>query len=194
MTGDNYANSTENALCQLATGPFPASKASRGASLLSAQEVRKKRYNSDCTRSHPSSGMRQFFPILVLVCSAWPQSARTASRDRGFQVCRKLPTTRPSPPTRFHRTRKIRAQGQGHHRSGHRSVGGETYLTIRDREQQGRGYGFHLAVESGGGVPFLELLGVSRQGARSSSPKSATLLAIPWQQGIRTHLQRRTSA
>jgi hypothetical protein len=34
------------------------------------------------------------------------------------------------------------------------ALGGQTYLTIRDREQQGRTYGFHHGTPTGGGAPF----------------------------------------
>jgi len=34
------------------------------------------------------------------------------------------------------------------------ALGGQTYLTIRDREQQGRGYGFHHGQPTGGGGVF----------------------------------------
>ena len=34
------------------------------------------------------------------------------------------------------------------------ALGGQTYLTIRDREQQGRGYGFHHGRPTGGGSVF----------------------------------------
>jgi hypothetical protein len=37
---------------------------------------------------------------------------------------------------------------------GIKALGGETYLTIKDREQQGRTYGFHAGRPSGGGGPF----------------------------------------
>ena len=37
---------------------------------------------------------------------------------------------------------------------GIKALGGQTYLTIRDREQQGRGYAFHHGRPSGAGGPF----------------------------------------
>ncbi|HTS36715.1 MAG TPA: hypothetical protein VMH04_13655 [Candidatus Solibacter sp.] len=37
---------------------------------------------------------------------------------------------------------------------GIQALGGDTYLNIRDREQQGRGYGFHHGRPSGGGSVF----------------------------------------
>lgn len=37
---------------------------------------------------------------------------------------------------------------------GIEALGGQAYLTIRDREQQGRGYGFHAGRPTGSGGPF----------------------------------------
>lgn len=37
---------------------------------------------------------------------------------------------------------------------GIQALGGQAYLTIRDREQQGRGYGFHSGRPTGAGGPF----------------------------------------
>ncbi len=37
---------------------------------------------------------------------------------------------------------------------GIKALGGDTWLTIRDREQQGRTYGFHAGRPSGGGGPY----------------------------------------
>ena len=37
---------------------------------------------------------------------------------------------------------------------GIEALGGETWLTIRDQEQQGRTYGFHHGTPTGGGGPF----------------------------------------
>ncbi|MGZ6264718.1 MAG: hypothetical protein ACXWSD_18485 [Bdellovibrionota bacterium] len=37
---------------------------------------------------------------------------------------------------------------------GIEALGGQAYLTIRDREQQGRGYGFHSGRPTGSGGPF----------------------------------------
>jgi hypothetical protein len=38
------------------------------------------------------------------------------------------------------------------------ALGGDTYLTIRDREQQGRGYGFHHGRAEGGGNVFWDFI------------------------------------
>jgi len=37
---------------------------------------------------------------------------------------------------------------------GIKALGGQTWLTLRDIEQQGRGYGFHHGTPTGGGGPF----------------------------------------
>lgn len=95
--------------------------------------------------------MRQCLPILVWVCfvcsHAWGQAANSV----------------PAPPQASGQSansalivpldengRKAKALVE----QGIQALGGDTYLTIRDREQQGRGYGFHHGRPSGTGSVF----------------------------------------
>jgi hypothetical protein len=94
--------------------------------------------------------MRQFFPILVLVCSAWPQvgaDPRTATPQSASQSASQ---SQASPPADQENSRKAKAIVE----QAIQALGGETFLTIRDREQQGRTYGFHHGRASGGGTVF----------------------------------------
>jgi len=97
--------------------------------------------------------MKQFVSILVLVCSAWGQETPQnvvppASKDAG-----KTP-----PATNAISLDKEALQNSSKAKAiieqGIQALGGQAYLTIRDRELQGRGYGFHHGRPTGGGGPF----------------------------------------
>lgn len=101
--------------------------------------------------------MKQFFPILVLVCSAWAQvggEPRTAappqssSSQAASQPASPPANAAPALSPDQENARKAKAILD----QGIQALGGQAYLTIRDREQQGRGYSFHHGRESGGGV------------------------------------------
>ena len=92
--------------------------------------------------------MKQFFPILVLVCSAWAQAgapARPPAPQASAPSPSQSPAAVPADQGNAHKARAIIDQGI-------QALGGEAFLTIRDREQQGRIYSFHHGRESGGGV------------------------------------------
>jgi hypothetical protein len=97
--------------------------------------------------------MKQFLPILVLVCSAcsfaWqpPQNAAPQASPPASPEAAK-PAAALSPDQE--NARKARATID----KGIAALGGETYLTLRDREQQGRGYSFHHGSPNGGGAVF----------------------------------------
>jgi len=88
--------------------------------------------------------MKQLLPILVLVCSAWPQADGQASGPPAS-----APQTSPANPA-DENTRKAKAVID----QGIQALGGPMYLNIRDREQKGRGYSFHHGRPSGNGVLF----------------------------------------
>jgi len=97
--------------------------------------------------------MKQFVSILLLVCSTWGQGTPQnvvppSSKDAG-----KTP-----PATNAISLEKEALQNSSKAKSiieqGIQALGGQAYLTIRDRELQGRGYGFHHGRPSGGGGPF----------------------------------------
>src|SRR4029077_15805176 len=89
--------------------------------------------------------------ILILVCSAWgqgiPQNAVPPSSND---------TAKTPPAANAISVDKEAVQNSTKAKSiieqGIEALGGQAYLTIRDRELQGRGYGFHHGRESGGGV------------------------------------------
>jgi len=109
--------------------------------------------------------MKRFFPILVLVCSAgshaWagPRStAAQAAPPASFQ-----PTPQAAPQSSSQTAGAapaIPVDQENSHKAkaiidqGIQALGGQAYLTVRDREQQGRGYSFHHGRPSGGGNLF----------------------------------------
>jgi hypothetical protein len=116
--------------------------------------AREKRYNFQLRTIIPKIAMT-FLPILVLVCLIGmapapgqnaPQSAPPASGAVGGS---RNPAISPIPEDESSRkAREIVKQGI-------QALGGEKYLTIRDREQQGRSYSLHHGRPSGeGGVIF----------------------------------------
>lgn len=96
--------------------------------------------------------MKKFFPILVLVCSAcslvWgqPQSGAALASQDSADNSRSAPAISPDQEN----ARKARTAID----QAIQELGGQTYLTIRDREQQGRGYGFHHGDPTGSGGVF----------------------------------------
>jgi hypothetical protein len=95
--------------------------------------------------------MKQFSSILVLVCSvgffAWGQAQNeTAPPQSSSQPSKSAPAITPDQEN----ARKAKAIID----QALQALGGQTYLTIRDREQQGRGYGFHHGEPTGGGNVF----------------------------------------
>jgi hypothetical protein len=98
--------------------------------------------------------MKAFFTILVLVCLACSQSGaqtQNAATPPASQDAAKAPS--PSitlDKDALQNSNKAKAIIE----QGIQALGGQTYLTIRDREQQGRSYGFHHGTPSGGGAQF----------------------------------------
>lgn len=91
--------------------------------------------------------MRAFFPILLLVCSANTLSWTQAS---GGQAASQSPPTAGGTVVSDPENAKAKAIVE----QGIQALGGQAYLTIRDREAQGRGYGFHHGRPSGAGGLF----------------------------------------
>lgn len=97
--------------------------------------------------------MKQFLSILVLVCSGWPhpvwgQNPAQNSLQPGPQNASGANPVAAVPLD--DNARKAKALVE----QAIQALGGQTYLNIRDREQQGRGYGFHHGRPSGGGAVF----------------------------------------
>ncbi len=99
--------------------------------------------------------MKQLFPILLLVCSAsshgWqlPQSSASESTQQATSPPAGAPST-PAIPVDQENASKAKKLIQ----QAIDALGGQTFLTIRDREQQGRGYSFHHGRPNGGGSVF----------------------------------------
>jgi hypothetical protein len=100
--------------------------------------------------------MKLFFTILVLVCSACSQSAAQTQNAA-------TPAPGPKDAAKASLSPSITLDKEAVQNSdkakaiieqGIQALGGQIYLTIRDREQQGRGYGFHHGNPTGGGGPF----------------------------------------
>lgn len=111
--------------------------------------------------------MRRFLPILVLASAAWCQSgsapanapvnqpaanpAQTSSTQTASTSTSSTPKSDIKPANAEDaNARKARALVQ----QGIQALGGDQWLNIRDREQQGRGYAFHAGRPSGGGAVF----------------------------------------
>ncbi len=92
--------------------------------------------------------MKQFLPILILVCSAWAQAVgepHPAAAQASPQSPSQSQAAVPADQENAQKARAIVSQGI-------EALGGQAFLTLRDREQQGRIYSFHHGRESGGGV------------------------------------------
>jgi hypothetical protein len=101
--------------------------------------------------------MRIHFPILVLVCSVLAQS-QTASTTPGQNPSSAAPKESASAVSEKAPMDQEALQNASKAKSiideGIQALGGPTYLTIRDRETQGRGYGFHSGRPTGAGGLF----------------------------------------
>jgi hypothetical protein len=100
--------------------------------------------------------MKLFFTILVLVCSACSQSAaQTQNAATPAPGPKDAAKASPSPAIALDKEAVQNSdKAKAIIEQGIQALGGEVYLTIRDREQQGRGYGFHHGNPTGGGGPF----------------------------------------
>lgn len=98
--------------------------------------------------------MKVVFSILVLVCLAWVHSlgqgvnsAPPAPSPQAAGAAAIKPVVNQEAEQNATQAKKILEDAI-------KALGGETYLTIRDREQQGRGYGFHGGRPTGSGGLF----------------------------------------
>jgi hypothetical protein len=94
--------------------------------------------------------MKLFFPILVLVCSAWAQAdapARPAAQQASAPGTSQSQSAVAADQENAHKAKTVIEQGI-------QALGGQAFLTIRDREQQGHAFGFHHGRESGAGTIF----------------------------------------
>jgi hypothetical protein len=104
-------------------------------------------------RVHFSPGMKQFLPILILGCSlCFHSHAREKSQSPAAQAAPSStsPPAAPAISPDQENARKAKAAIE----QAIQALGGQTYLTLRDREQQGRGYSFHHGRPNGSGGVF----------------------------------------
>jgi len=97
--------------------------------------------------------MKLFLPILVLVCSvcspAWEPSKNAATQASPQASSEANPPAAAIPADQQNARKAKELIDQAI-----QALGGQTYITIRDREQQGRGYAFHHGRPSGPGNLF----------------------------------------
>jgi hypothetical protein len=109
--------------------------------------------------------MKQVLPIVVLVCSAWaqaggdprPSAAQTPTSSSPASASQAAPATAAPPSDSNAAVPADQAnanQAKAVLNQAIQALGGQAYLTIRDREQQGKSYGFHHGRSSGAGVVF----------------------------------------
>ena len=98
--------------------------------------------------------MKVYSLILGLVCAAWPCAwAEPQAATPQTPVVGK-PAAAPPAVTLDKAGQENVNQARAVIEQGIQALGGQTYLTLRDREQQGRAYGFHAGRPTGGGGPF----------------------------------------
>ena len=100
--------------------------------------------------------MKLFFTILVLVCLACSKSgAQTQNAATPAPGPKDAAKAAPSPAITLDKEALQNSdKAKAIIEQGIQALGGQTYLNIRDREQQGRGYSFHHGNPTGGGGPF----------------------------------------
>src|SRR5215472_17616579 len=100
--------------------------------------------------------MKEFLLILGLVCAVQPCAwgdPQASSPQQAVAPTAAKPTA--PPPITLDKDAQANAnKARALIEQGIQALGGQTYLTIRDREQQGRTYGFHAGRATGGGGPF----------------------------------------
>lgn len=98
--------------------------------------------------------MKLFLRILVLVClacaPAWGQPQNAAAQSSPKPASPPPPASAALAAPEDEDTRKAKALVQ----QAIQALGGQAYLTVRDREQNGRIYGFHHGRQSGEGALF----------------------------------------
>lgn len=97
-------------------------------------------------RVNLSNGIRHFLQIVLVVCSAaalgW-QSSSTGAPQASSQAA-----------SRTSSASSENAKAKSIVDQGIQALGGQNYLNVRDREFQGRGYGFHHGRPTGAGGVF----------------------------------------
>jgi hypothetical protein len=92
--------------------------------------------------------MKLFLAMAVLACSAVPwMQGQSSSAPAPASPSQAAPTLDKAAQENLNKAREIIIQGVN-------ALGGQTFLAVRDREQQGRTYGFHAGRPSGAGGLF----------------------------------------
>lgn len=96
--------------------------------------------------------MKELFPIVVLVCSAaWGQVPNSTASSAPTSAA---PVAASGQVTVDKEAQQNASKAKEIIDQGIQALGGRAYLTIRDREMQGRGYGFHSGRPTGAGGVF----------------------------------------
>lgn len=101
--------------------------------------------------------MKQFVSMIVLVCTTWSMGwaqAQSVTSPPTAKDAAKNPASATAPITLDKEALQNTDKGKAIIEEGIQALGGQAYLTIRDREQQGRTYGFHHGTSTGGGGQF----------------------------------------
>lgn len=98
--------------------------------------------------------MKPFLPIMVLVCSALAQAPDQTQAAPGAPTAAAPPANAQASNPADENSRKAKALVD----QAIAALGGPSYLNIRDREQQGRGYVLHHGRAEGGGNLFWDFL------------------------------------
>lgn len=96
--------------------------------------------------------MRLLLLTLVLVCSGWLQAGQQPASSTAAQQTTKTSASAAIALDKEAQQNSNKAKSTIE--AGILALGGQTYLTIRDREQQGRAYSFHHGRPSGAGGLF----------------------------------------
>ncbi len=97
--------------------------------------------------------MKVFLPILFLVCFGLAQSQNRATPPANAMQPGTAQAVSDKPAMDTEGLQNA-AKAKSIIEQGIQALGGEAYLTIRDREMQGRGYGFHSGRPTGAGGVF----------------------------------------
>lgn len=99
--------------------------------------------------------MRPLLPIVVLVYSAWAQTpGKLPSAPDQAQGATSAASAQTAANPADENSRKAKTLID----QAIAALGGQTYITIRDREQQGRGYALHHGQAEGGGNVFWDFI------------------------------------
>jgi len=95
--------------------------------------------------------MKQVLPILALVCLALSQTQAHAAQATGPSPAS---GTSPAPSTQIPADQENAHKARAIIEQAIQALGGQNYLNIRDREQQGRTYAMHHGQQTSNGVLF----------------------------------------